>query len=267
MANASLVGGCAAASCGQLGTNTYFLHKQEVLASRLQFSSLALASCASAVPDAACLVGLPTRCQLPHSSDLSMQDAGLPISLFLHNSLHTPSALFVWAFDGGVSVSNAFMATWVGGLLGLLSTLVVLGWGLFFFCWPESGRKRNRKRSEKKPKLGSRFKQPVPLFRDRLVCSECRWVGGGKGRMRRLKGPRVVFRDKQWAFANEKLCAWVKGKGASEAQAKALAARPRRKRVCQGQLWACRWNDKCFSASTQRPVARGNLRKQRAMNF
>ena len=55
--------------------------------------------------------------------------------------------------------------------------------------------------------------------------------------MRRLKGPRVAFRDRQWAFANRRLGAWVQGKGASRAQAAALAASPRRQQTRQGQLW------------------------------
>ena len=229
MANASLVGGCAAASCGQLGTNTYFLHKQEVLASR---------SCASAVPDAACLVGLPTRCQFQYETFLRTKEVGLPISDVLNHSLHSSCAPWVGDFNGRDSVFLAFTATWVGALLALLSALVVLGWGLFFLLCPfKANRKRKRKRSKNKPKLGSHFQPLTPLLRNRLVCRECRWVGKGKGRMRRLKGPRVAFRDRQWAFANRRLGAWVQGKGASRAQAAALAASPRRQQTRQGQLW------------------------------
>ena len=144
MANVSLVGGCGAASLGQLGTFTYFLNEQEVLASRLHSSSLALVSYGLAVPDATCLVGLPTTCQFPHSPDLRMQDVGIPMSWFL----------------------NAFTTTttWVGDLLVLVSILVVLGWGLFFLCLRVPGRKRNRKRSKKKPKPVSRVKLPKPLL-------------------------------------------------------------------------------------------------------
>ena len=233
MANVSLVGGCGAASLGQLGTFTYFLNEQEVLASRLHSSSLALLSYGLAVPDATCLVGLPTRCQFPHSPDLRMQDVGIPMSWFL----------------------NAFTTTWVGDLLVLLSILVVLGWGLFFLCLRVPGRKRNRKRSKKKLKPVSRVKLPKPLFRELHICSECRWVGGGKGRKRRLKSLRAAYRDKRWAFANKKLSAWVQGKGASEVQARALAACPRRKQVNQGQLWACRRDVECRHPSTQEPAS------------
>ena len=233
MANVSLVGGCGAASLGQLGTFTYFLNEQEVLASRLHSSSLALVSYGLAVPDATCLVGLPTRCQFPHSPDLRMQDVGIPMSWFL----------------------NAFTTTWVGDLLVLLSILVVLGWGLFFLCLRVPGRKRNRKRSKKKLKPVSRVKLPKALFRELHICSECRWVGGGKGRKRRLKSLRAAYRDKRWAFANKKLSAWVQGKGASEVQARALAACPRRKQVNQAQLWACRRDVECRHPSTQEPAS------------
>ena len=121
MANASSLGGCAADLNGLLGTSTYFLHKQEVLASRLQLCSFALASCASAVPDAACLLGLPTRCQFQYDTFLRTKEVGLPISAVLNHSLHSSCAPWVGDFNGGT-------------LFSLPSRR--LGWGLFWLSFP-----------------------------------------------------------------------------------------------------------------------------------
>ena len=134
-------------------------------------------------------VGLPT-CTCAFDSDLGNRSflVGLLRPCFADNDSHVPA------------LSDAFSAVYVRDL-AYQFRWSCLAWAFFGggLCWCEAAKGRTHlkeKKSRTTRRYGKGCNRPlVPSWcHKRTVCMQCRWLGGGTGRRRRVGRGRMSFR-------------------------------------------------------------------------
>ena len=192
----------------------------------------------SSYRDVGYLGGLPADYHGFISAAFSQLVVGIPTNASVNATFPSDSL----DSDGDECLGEFFTVVrseFMGWVIATASLFVATCWGVWLSSLRRARAQRGRKHKKKKqkPKKKQALAAPVCpstehvgswVFRERLVCLECRWVGDGARGMRRLKAPRTKARDVCWACANHRLMFWMQGKGATEVQAKAWAQRPRR---------------------------------------
>ena len=118
----------------------------------------------------------------------------------------------------------------------LVASALACGLLWTFYFWQLWALKKKRKlssRCKRKPKppvpQSAEFSATDSFFPrfDRVLCYECRKLGGGKKRVQRAKGSRTRCRDRAWAYRVRRQAWWLQGRHVSATEAELFAQSPR----------------------------------------